>query len=689
VLHELAREWGDVQVDLDQADGKAFVEDYIDSEPNHLGKDFRQRLYNHTAGNPLFTVELLRCFERLEMVVRDESRRWVEAPGLDWAYCPPQVEEVISAHLQALPDDDQALLQAASIQGEQFIAEVVAHVLGRDENAVLQRLSGPLRKQHRLVEAFSFERLPSSGRRLSYYHFRHALVQRSAYKSLDVIRQAQLHETTGRALEALYAVQREKPYNLAPTLARHFEAAGLNLAAAHALYDAGCLAVRMSSFHEALKLFDHGLTLLANEPPVSERTEIEQSLQVARLGPQRNLDGLSGAGVGGALTRATEAGAGEASGRSRLLMLLSEGERLSVMGRLPDALTRAERLLDLATQWEDETFIALAHWRYGFTYSVIGSLQESERHFNWIAAWLTPERSTELRGLVGFGLSAHLLTFSALNQWWLGYPEQAFKRSADAVNSAIEQGDHYGQAIATAVGSTLLFLLRRDPAELQERSEMCRQLCQQHGFTMWEIYAEVFRGWLAVMRGEVEAGVGEMQGAVARWQAKGMAAGVDALTIALADGCLAAARRLPPNELEARAALLATGLDRIEALLGPQVPCGQSYQAELYRLKGELLLERDGSAGALAAADEALACFERALRLGREMGAFAWELRAAMSLVRLRMRQGEAYAAELAEAQACLREVYERFTEGFEFPDMREAAALIGQEVLTGSGSRR
>jgi hypothetical protein len=62
---------------------------------------------------------------------------------------------------------------------------------------------------------------------------------------------------------------------------------------------------------------------------------------------------------------------------------------------------------------------------------------------------------------------------------------------------------------------------------------------------------------------------------------------------------------------------------------------------------------------------------------GREKGALAWELRAAMSIVRLRERQGAACAAELAEARHCLRDVYARFTEGFSFPDPVEAAALM------------
>jgi hypothetical protein len=158
-----------------------------------------------------------------------------------------------------------------------------------------------------------------------------------------------------------------------------------------------------------------------------------------------------------------------------------------------------------------------------------------------------------------------------------------------------------------------------------------------------------------------------------------MVVGADALAVVLADGHLIAARRLAAGDEADSAArrhrLLEAGLAAVEAQLGPHVACGQSYQPELHRLKGELLLERDGP----VAVDAVLTCFQQSLQLGREMGALAWELRAAMSLVRLRMRQGETHAAELAEARQLLCDLYASFTEGFDFPDLRDAVALIGQ----------
>jgi DNA-binding SARP family transcriptional activator/predicted ATPase len=681
VLQELTREWGDVLVDLDRADGHAFVEAYLDSEPNRLRAGFRQALYDHTEGSPLFTVELLRSFERAGALVQDEARHWIEAPGLDWDHVPVRVEAVIAGHLASLPDEDRALLQAASVQGEQFAAEVAARVLGWDEEAAIQRLSGPLRRRHRLVEADRLERLASSGQRLSHYRFRHWLVQRSAYGSLDAVERARLHEATGRTMEAIYGppagqAEGEWMLSVALELARHYEAAGMPLQAARALHDAGRQAMRLAAFGEALSHFEHGLSLLADEPPSPERTEIERLLQVARLGPQATLGGWGSSQLAGNLARATDAGAGSAQGRLKLQMLQADADLLSARGSFEDALAVAGQMLDLASQGGDEAFVAGAHLRFGLLHHLMGKPPEAESHFEQVIARLTPERRADSRAALGQDVTTGATTFSALNQWLLGHPEKALARSAQALTDALEQGNLYGQVLASALGSMTLFLLRSDAATLQERAELAYRLSLQGALAWLQAYAQVFLGWLVVLRGDNDAGIERMRSAIAGWQATGMAIGTDSLLVVLGDGCLSAARRCrAASNTATRAGWLAIGLGAIEPFLGPDVPCGQSYQAELYRLQGELLLERDG----LAAAEEALACFEQAIQIGAEQGAPAWKLRAAMSLVRLRERQGEACVAELAEAQRCLRQVYEQFTEGFNFPDLLDAAALIGE----------
>ncbi len=293
--------------------------------------------------------------------------------------------------------------------------------------------------------------------------------------------------------------------------------------------------------------------------------------------------------------------------------------------------------------------------------------------------WITSKREAELRTVIGFGVTAQTLSYSGSGLWWLGYPEQARRRCVQAVTGAIERGDPYGQAFACAIDCTVLFLVRSDETGWQARSELSHRLSLEQGFSMWPPYIEVFLGRLAVMRGEDFAGIDRIQRAITRWQIKGMEIAMDYLNTVLADGCLAAARRrkaaTDAAAQEQRLSLLETGLAAIVPLLGPQVHCGPSHQAELCRLRGELLLERDG----LASADEALACFHQSMQIAQEQGALAWELRAAMSLLHPRQHQGEAFTDKLAEALRLLCDLYARFIEGFSFRDLQKAAVLIGE----------
>jgi predicted ATPase len=92
----------------------------------------------------------------------------------------------------------------------------------------------------------------------------------------------------------------------------------------------------------------------------------------------------------------------------------------------------------------------------------------------------------------------------------------------------------------------------------------------------------------------------------------------------------------------------------------------QWYTPELYRLRGELLLKHGGDPST------ASSCFEKALDLAREQGALSWELRAALSMARLRVSQ-----QRLADAREILAPVYGCFTEGLRAPDLLRAKALL------------
>jgi DNA-binding SARP family transcriptional activator len=201
ILNEFQRCFGEMQVDLSRADGRAFVNAYLDSQPNHFDEDFRATLYRLTGGNALFTVELLRARQARGEVFQDQNGYWVPGPQVNWDQLPARVEAVIAERLGRLDRKCLTLLEAASVQGQVFIAEVLAQVLGVTEEEITTRLSGPLCKQHRLVR--SLDLANSDGPRQASYQFQHLLFQKYLYQGLDDVQRARLLQATAEALERL------------------------------------------------------------------------------------------------------------------------------------------------------------------------------------------------------------------------------------------------------------------------------------------------------------------------------------------------------------------------------------------------------------------------------------------------------------------------------------------------------
>ncbi len=263
VLAEFKRYYGEIWVDLErdeQVEGQYFVNAFLDTEPNQLEQGFRQKLFQHTGGHPLFTIELLRNMQERGDLVRDKQGRWVETPDLTWESLPDRVEGVIEERIGRLGQELRQMLTVGSVEGEDFTAEVVARVQTAETRGLIQRLSGELERQHRLVWALGVRRLDPSGQRLSTYRFQHNLFQKYLYNELDEAERAYLHEDVGNALEELYG---DKVDQIVVQLARHFEEAGVVDKAARYLRRSGELAAARYANNEAVAYFSRALALVS------------------------------------------------------------------------------------------------------------------------------------------------------------------------------------------------------------------------------------------------------------------------------------------------------------------------------------------------------------------------------------------------------------------------------------------
>jgi DNA-binding SARP family transcriptional activator/tetratricopeptide (TPR) repeat protein len=219
-LVEIRRLCGEAWLDLNRSDensGRDFVEVFLDSEPNRLGGGFREQLFERTEGHALFTIELLRAMRERGDLFKDPDGIWVEGPVLDWESLPARVEAVIAERIGRLDEGLHQTLSIASVEGEDFTAQVAARVKGVGEGQMLGELSRQLERRHRLVREQG--ELQIGRETLSRYRFGHALYQQYLYSQLGNAERRLLHGATAQALERLYG---EHAAEIAPQLAHHW-----------------------------------------------------------------------------------------------------------------------------------------------------------------------------------------------------------------------------------------------------------------------------------------------------------------------------------------------------------------------------------------------------------------------------------------------------------------------------------
>jgi predicted ATPase len=280
--------------------------------------------------------------------------------------------------------------------------------------------------------------------------------------------------------------------------------------------------------------------------------------------------------------------------------------------------------------------------------------------------------------------------------WHLGYPEQARTKSQAALALARELSQPSDLAFALGFAGWF-YRYRREALLAHERAEATIALSREQGFPFWLAFGMLVRGWTLAQQGRAQEGIAQMRQGLAAYRAIGSEVGLPHILSALA-------------ELYGQVGQSEEGLKvLVEALALMNNNDNRYYESELYRLKGELVLE-PGVRGPVSQEEsqkskgknqksevtdprlltpdpegEAEACFLKAIEIARKQQAKSLELRAAMSLVRLRQQQATACSTQretqgkLTEAHTMLSSVYNWFTEGFDTRDLRDAKTLLEQ----------
>jgi predicted ATPase len=208
--------------------------------------------------------------------------------------------------------------------------------------------------------------------------------------------------------------------------------------------------------------------------------------------------------------------------------------------------------------------------------------------------------------------------------------------------------------LAVTLGwAALLLSLVGENAALGERADQLVAVADEQ--LLWRAHGTILCGWVKVKNGDLAEGISLLCDGSAAYRATGAETWMPSYIALLASAYEIAGQ-------------MEDALTHLNDALQVMKRTGEGwFAAELYRHKGQVVLRQ----GHTEAAEE---LYRNALSIARKQEAKMWELRAVVSLARLRHDQGRR-----AEARELVAPVYGWFTQGFDTPDLQEAKALLDQ----------
>jgi len=553
---------------------------------------------------------------------------------------PATLADSLMARLDRLSSAKE-VAQRAAVLGREFGYPLLAAMAGMDEAAL----------RHGLAHLVDAEILFARGEApAATYTFKHVLIQETAYQSLLKRSRQQLHARVAQVLKERFP---EHVTAEPEVIARHYEQAGLAGSAITHYQQAGDRATQRSANEEAIGHLRRALDLVRTLPETRERHQQELGLQMAIGAPLTAARGLSHPENEQAYARARELASQIGASPELPGALVGMADAYLVKGDVATSAEVAQEALAAAEQTGQAFDLLFAHYQVGAPLLYQGHFAEALQHFEHSIELYDPSAHGSLAYAMGIdrGINAH--AFAAQCHLCRGHCGRSLALSEEAVALA-KRLDH-----PFSLSNALFFLAymhveRGELAAGRERAEEVVALAEQLGFPLYLGLGKFVRGVVRVESGDGEAGIAEMQQAMVTLAQIAYGSGAPAIL-----SYLAAALQKVGRHGEALGAL-ELGVAQAEGM-------GQHYyDAELYRIKAEILLDSDGDA------EGAEAFFGESLDIARRQEAKTFELRSAISLARLWQRQGKRDAA-----RALLSPVYAWFTEGFDTRDLISAKALL------------
>ncbi|MBV8358000.1 MAG: hypothetical protein JO189_08695, partial [Deltaproteobacteria bacterium] len=542
----------------------------------------------------------------------------------------------LASRIDRLGREEKELLQTLAVIGKEFPLSLIRKVV-RSADDDLERMLSELQ-----VAEFIYEQPAVSDLE---YTFKHALTQEVAYGLLLNERRKELHRRIGAAIESLYSERLEDHYG---ELARHYSRAGESAKAVHYLGLAGEQAFARSAYAEAIANLATGLELLKtlSGSPARDRQEVRMQLTLASA--LFVVTGPASDEAAAAFSRAYELcrRGGESPDVVAALVGLSRVHLFR--GAVHKAREVSQEAVEAAGRIQDPAIVATAHCSQGMVLHFLAELAEARERL---------EQAITLFNSISVPSSSmgRLISFLYLGRtlWLLGFPDQALERTRQTEIAGQESTDPVAKGFGLALTLEVYawcgnFDVVREHVQMFLDAPWTAEL--NPGF---HSDTDLFRGWLMTREGQPQ--------------------GITLIRNAIATRAVFRLYRALYGSMLVEACASLGRIDDAMTAFDETLPFAETeehyYEAELHRLRGELLLRRT-----VADRENGEQCFREAIDIARRQGAKSWELRATTSLARLLRDIGRR-----DEARAMLAELYGWFTEGFNTVDLKQAKALLDQ----------
>ena len=622
---------------LSRLDGAALAELARASLPGpapRAGAALVALLQRRSEGNPLMARALL--FELLRAGRLVEGADGWEPADAAGPALPDSLRQLVQAQLDALPDGDQALVEAAALAGNGFPAGLVAAALQADADDIGERCAR-LCGDGGFFQATEFVPWPD-GTASAGFAFVHALYQEAVLERVPEGRRASWQRRMAQRLAEAHADDRRP---VAAELALRWEAAhDLPQALAH-LRLAADTALARFAYPEGVRLLQRAVGLLP-QLPAAGRAEREIALLLPLGAALIATQGYAADAVQQVYQRALLLARqqGQHGGRGDLERAMRGLWNVAlVRADLGQAAALAQELKSRAPAGQAEAQFD-AEAKLGQTCMHRGQLDAARTHLEQALQLMPADAAARDAPRVAGYLSWVL--------WHIGRPDQALAAAERALALAEKGASPHSSAFASGFVAWL-HAFRGEWARVRALATAQAQASEEHGLVYWRAWSALLLGLADAEEGEAERGLADSAAALQAFAAIGAEVGLAHFHSAQAQACLA----------HGRTDAARTALAVSEQLLARN---GNAYHAaETLRLRGELA-RAEGHGGERR-------WFEQALALAQRQGAQALVLRALTSLARL---DGD------AEALQRLRDVRRGFEEGLDTADLRQADRVLG-----------